>query len=266
MDRILMLRLQTQGCCAEVRVNDIPLGRVGVISNVLFLPIHEYVLAGMNSISLVINPPPTDSSGIPAVPKVADDDAAASLRLLLPRMDQLGSLTHSRILAELDWSVTNGQVYKSPTVVSSDVSLPIKFPRWRWLDAPEIVGVETIKPAVTSFIQDLAIGMATGEADGFVNASRLRLEELALAYQQPVAEMAARLRSRLQLLHATKAMKMVIPAISDLTLRLCANGRMLECLGPAGEPALRTENAPDGSRTSWPIRLAVVNGQFLILR
>jgi hypothetical protein len=100
----------------------------------------------------------------------------------------------------------------------------------------------------------------------FVLASRLKLEELALAYQQPVANVSARLLSRLELLHATKALKMVIPDADMLHLRACANGRLLECLDSQAEPIFRTMPAPDGSHTGWPVRIAIVNAQCHILR
>ena len=58
MDRVLMLRLQAQGCAAEVLLNDVPVGRVGPAGGTLCLPVHEYLLAGDNEISMVINPPP----------------------------------------------------------------------------------------------------------------------------------------------------------------------------------------------------------------
>jgi hypothetical protein len=49
-------------------------------------------------------------------------------------------------------------------------------------------------------------------------------------------------------------------------LRACANGRLLECLDSQGQPALQTLPAPDGSVASWPLRVALVNGQCHILR
>jgi hypothetical protein len=266
MDRVLMLRLQAQGCAAEVLLNDVPVGRLGAQGGTLCLPVHEYLLAGDNEISLVIDPPPAASARPVTAPKVADGLVGASLRLLLPRMGQLGSELHARTLAELDWAVTDGDVYQAPHGVSTGASLPIKFPRWRWLDAPPVENSELLKPLAAAYLQDIAVGLARGDVDIFLAASRLRLEELALAYQQPLAELTTRLRSRLQLLHATKALKMLIPQQDALVLRPCANGRLLECLTAGGEPALRTAPAADGSSTAWPVRIAVVNGQCHILR
>ncbi len=266
MDRVMMLRLEVRGCEAEVRLNDIPLGRAGAANSLLYLPVHEYVLAGTNAISIEIDPPQAGMQRRLPVPKVADGDASASVRLILPRVGQIGNESQSRSLAELDWGVADGEVFKTPLVISTEVALPIKFPRWRWLDAPEIDNLDALKPTLLSHVQGIAVALAKGEVDVFLEASRLRIEELALAYQQPAVDLKARLRARLQLLYATKALKMIIPGIEDLRLRLCASGRLIECMGAGGEPVLRTAPAPDGSRVSWPIRLAVVNGQCIVLR
>ena len=150
--------------------------------------------------------------------------------------------------------------------MSRSAFLPIKFPRWRWLDAPQIEDVPAQHGRVCAFLQTLVVDLLRGEVDSFVTASRLRLEELALAYQQPLADVTTRLRSRLQLLHATKALKMTLPATDQIVLRKCAGGRLLECLRHDGQPALVTAPTAQGVSSSWPVRVAIVNGRCHILR
>ena len=269
MERCLMLRLQTQACAAEVWLNDVPLGRTSPAAPTLCLPVHEFLLAGSNRLDLVIDPPAPGQPLAPGTPKLADGVVGASARLLLPRIGVLADETQARTLAELVWAAVDGDVYHAGHRVSVQASLPVKFPRWRWLDAPPIASAglqDDTKALVAAQLQHLAIALAKGDVDSFVLACRLKLEELALAYQQPLAEVSARLQSRLQLLHATQALKMVIPDAAALTLRPCANGRLLECLNSQGEPALQTLPAPDGSIAAWPLRVAVVNAQCHILR
>lgn len=275
MERLLMLRVQTHGCAAEVFLNDIPVGRIGggpapaggqTASALLCLPVHEYLLEGSNDIRLVIDPSPVSVPSAAAKPKYAASTVAASLRLLLPRVGHVGSELQARTLAELDWAVAEGEIYHAPLSLSRSVMLPIKFPRWRWLDAPPLADIDSLKPAVAAYLQGLAIGLLRGDADMFILASRLRLDELAQAYQQPVGELASRLRARLQLLHATKALKLAIPDAADLLLRPCAETRLIECVTAGGEPVLRTEAGPDGTRSAWPLRLTVVSGQCHVLR
>lgn len=269
MERCLMLRLQTQGCAAELWLNDLPVGRTSLQQPTLCLPVHEYLLAGSNRLELVIDPPTPGQPETGPAYKLSEGVVGAWARLLLPRMGAPGHEGEARTLAELVWAAAEGDIYQLGHRVAVDATLPVKFPRWRWLDAPPLAAqgsLQEIKPLVLDCLQRIAMAMAKGDVDSFVSASRLRLEELAVAYQQPLADVSARLQSRLQLLHATKALKMVIPDAASLQLRVCANGRLLECLGPDGEAALRTLAAPDGSSAAWPLRVALVNGQCHILR
>jgi hypothetical protein len=266
MDRVMLLCLQTRGCAAEVRLNDFSVCRVARGSKKVFLPVHEYVLAGMNSITMVIDPVESHLASRRPEPKIAGGNVSASLRMFLCHAGQLAGGQQSRVLAELDWAAADGDVYRAPLVVSSEVSLPIKFPRWRWLDAPEISDIETAKPLVAEFLQNLVVDLAAGNVDSFLAASRLRLDELALAYQRPVADLVVQLRSRIQLMHAQKTLKMIMPAQDEIRLIPCANDRLVDCVAATGGPALRTTPGPEGASASWPTRIAVVNGQCLILR
>ena len=266
MDRLLMLRLHVQGCSAEALINDIPVGRVGSGAGGLSLPVHEYLLDGANEVSLVVNPAPAGSKPVPALPRLAEGVVGARLRLLLPRMGQVGSELEARTVAEVVWGVPDGDVYRTPQTLTRSISLPIKFPRWRWLDAPVVDDVDAHKPLIASFLQAIAVDLLRGDAESFLTASRLRMEELASAYQLPVADVATKLRSRLQLLHATKALKMAIPHEADLLLRRCAGGRLIECMTGAGGPALATLPGADGTSSCWPVRVAVVTGHCHILR
>ena len=266
MERLLFLRLQVQGCTAEALINDIPMGRAFAPAGTLCLPVHEYLAEGANEISLVIQPTrPGLKPGSPT-PQVADKMLGANLKLLLPRVGHIGTDTQSRTVAEVSWAAAEGDVYHAPVVVSNNVVLPIKFPRWRWLDAPPIEDAETHRAVVSIFLHRIAFDLMRGEVETFLQASRLRLEEIALAYQQPVAELVSRLRSRLQLLYATKGLRMVVPGSQELVLRKCAGGRLLECLGADGSPALWAAPTQDGVSSAWPARLTIINGQCHILR
>ena len=266
MERLLMMRLQVQGCTAEVLINGIPMGRACASAGSLCLPVHEYLIEGENELTLVIEPGPPGVVRISSAPVVADGVVGATMRLLLPRIGQIGSDALARTVAEIAWAVPDGDVYDAPLAVSRSVALPLKFPRWRWLDVPVIQDVDAHRPLVSVFLQKIAADLMRGNAQALLTASRMRLEELALAYQTPVADLVLRLTSRLQMLHATKALKLVVPNAQEIVLRPCANGRLLECLGSNGVPALRTLPTPDGISSAWPARVTVLNGHCHILR
>lgn len=265
MDRLLVMRLDVRGCTAQVRLNDIPMGQAGPRERALCVPVHEYLLNGDNEITLVINPAPHGQPAATA-PRLAAELTGASLRIVAPRTGQVASSLTARTVAEFDWEVPEGDVYRTPLTVTRSASLPIGFPRWRWLDAPEIPDVEAQRGLIAGFMQGIAADLLRGDAESFLTASRLRIEELAEAYGQPAGDLVSRLRSRLHLLHATKALKMTIPSAPEFVLRACANGRLIECMGAGGAPLLGTEPGPDGVSSAWPVRLAVVGGYCHILR
>ena len=168
MDRLLMMRLDVRGCSAEVLLNDIPVGRVGPRDGALCMPVHEYLLEGGNEISLVIDP---GSTGQPAAtaPKVADEVVGVSFRLLVPRTGQVASSLTARAVAEIDWAVSAGEVYTTPLTLTRSAVLPIKFPRWRWVDVPEITDIEAQRPLIAAFLQGIAVDLIRGDAESFLN-------------------------------------------------------------------------------------------------
>jgi hypothetical protein len=242
------------------------MGRAVAPDGAFCLPVHEYLLEGANEISLVIQPDPPGARPAPRQVEMAEGVIGATLRLLLPRVGRIGSDTEARTLAETSWAAAEGDVYNVPVVVARSVVLPIKFPRWRWLDAPPIEDVAAHRPVVSAFLHTIASDLMRGEVDTLVKASRLRLDELALAYQQPATDLVSRFRSRLQLLYATKSLRLMVPNAEELVLRKCASGRLLECLGAGGAPALSTAPGKDGVSSAWPARLTIINGQCHILR
>lgn len=269
MDRLLVLRLETTGCTAEASLNGVLLARAGgARPGVVSIPVHEYTVQGANELELTIEPAPPGSAAEPE-PRITDGHGAASVRLLLPRVGQAAHPASARTLAQIDWAPPADEVVEMPFVQRSAVDLPISFPRWRWMDAPPIIETPALKAQVATFLQGLALGLARGNPEPFVQAARLRFEELALAYQRNLADDVARWRTHVQQLHAALPLKPALPSAPKLLLRPLAGGRLLECLTPAGEPVLQSPSvdaAGGPTRVFWPVRLASVEGRFYVMR
>lgn len=266
MDRLLVLRLRSLGVAAEAWLNGVPLARTPKAGGDVCLPVHEYVVAGDNRLELVIDPPPPGLPGAPAQPVITNGSERAEAALLLPRTGQYASADSARQLGQVAWAGTDGEVLRPPVQLAQELDIPVRFPRWRWLDAPKVGEVDAaLRGSAATYLQDLAIALSRGDAEHMVVAARLRFEELAAAYQRQPADDVARWRARVQLLHAQKAMRPELPTPETLALRPVADGRLLECLAPDGLPVLRCAR-PDGSRVFWPMRLAVVERRFYPLR
>jgi hypothetical protein len=261
MERLLVLRLEAVGCTAEALLNGMPLARVGAGCRVLTVPVHEFTLAGSNELELVVAPPAP--GGLAAVPQavLSDGQAMASLRLLLPRVGSTAHPASARTLAQLDWVVPADELYETPVLLHQRVDLPIGFPRWRWLDAPVIDVTPDLKHALVAYLLKIAVGLAKGNPESLVQASRLRLESIAQAYQRNLADEVGRLRLYVQQAHAVLPLRPVLPALDTLWLRPVAQGRLLECLGMDGLPALRCPR-PGGGLITWPLRVGLIDGMF----
>jgi hypothetical protein len=267
MERLLVLRLESVGIVAEASLNGVPLARTGGSLRTVTVPIHEYTLSGANLLELVIQPPPPGQPAAPE-PQLSDGHCGASLRLLLPRIGQLAHPENARTLAQIDWAPAAGVVTELPHTIVQTVDLPIAFPRWRWLDAPPVADVAELLPQALVFVQGLALGLARGDPEPLIQAARLRFEELAQAYQRSVADDVGRFRAHLQQLQALSPLQPVMPKAGAMLLRALAGGRLLECLTPAGQPVLHSPlpAAAGGGQAAWPLRLALVEGRFYVLR
>ncbi len=267
MERVLMLRLQSQGCAAEATLNGIPLARTPAAGGTLVLPVHEYTLPGDNQLALTIAPVPL-APGFEQVPPRAhlgDAGTGAQLALILARMGQTVDTQQARVLAQLDWASPAAEVIELPLALAQTVHLPVSFPRWRWIDAPVQPPVETARAQVASFLQGLAVSLAQGHAEAFIAAARLRFEDLAQAYQRDPAEDMARFRAHVQQAHGEHALRPDMPNAHNLLLRSVAGGRLYECLGIDGAAALRTA-AGAGPQRTWPVRVAMIEGRLYVLR
>lgn len=264
MERLLVLRLESIGVVAEASLNGVPLARSGPAAGAVTVTIHEYTLAGGNELELVIQPPSPGQAAAPQ-PLLSDGQRGASLRLLLPRVGQLAHPENARTLAQIDWAPPSGDVTAVPFTLRATVDLPIAFPRWRWFDAPPVTEPHELTAAVATYLQDLALGLARGDPEPLVLASRLRFEELAQAYQRNLADDVGRLRLQIQQWHAEQPLKPTLPTADTLLLRPLAGGRLLECLTQDGQAALQSPLA-GGGRIAWPLRLAVIDERFYVIR
>jgi hypothetical protein len=265
MERLLLLRLEAIGCAAEAHLNGLPVLRVGAPGGCGVIPVHEYTCGGANRLELVVAPRMV-AGGPSSEPRIATAGMRARLQLGLAHQGQAVTDPNAHVLANKDWAPADGDSYEAPLELGVDVDLPVSFPRWRWLDAPPVPENASIDRLVLEFVQRLAVDFARGDPERYLAAARLRFDELAVAYQRGAAGLVQQFRDHLQALYAAKSLVIAVPTAADLKLRRVADGRLVECLGPMGETALRTAPGPDGAVCAWPLRLAVVENRIYVLR
>jgi len=266
MERLLTMRLESVGLAAEASLNGVPLLRTAPGGGAVSCPVHEYVIAGGNEVELTVLPPSAKPGEAPVPePWLADGRSAASLRLLLPRVGQRAHPEFARTVGAVDWALPAGEAVELPARQRRVVELPIGFPRWRWLDAPVVDDPAALQAAAAAFLQPLVLGLQRGDPEPLVQAARLRFEEMAQAYQRPLAELVNAFRATVASAHAAQPLKLAMPTAASLRLRAVAGGRLLECQDDSGQPTLRAARSAVAS-LSWPLRLAAIEGRFYVLR
>ena len=261
MERLMVIKLVAQGCCAQAWFNGLPMARVTPQAPLVVVPTHEAALVGANRLELVVSAEPGA-----ATPPTAAHVMAAQLHLLLPRMGGVIDETQARVLAQLDWSCDAGAPLELPARRVQETELPIRFPRWRWLDAPVVQLTPALAQQAHAFVTGLARDLARGQTESFMAATRLRTEELALAYQRSPESEAARLRESLEQMYASSRLVWQAWTPEEMQLRPLVDGRLLECLGIDGRAALTTMPDKAGNTVALPLKLSVVEGRFYVLR
>lgn len=265
MERLLVLKLAAQGCSAAAWCNGVRVAQVDANAPAASIAVHEYALSGVNRLELVVEPDAAaDDASV--TPEPAAQIMAAQLHLLLPRMGAAVDEGQARTLAQLSWQVASGEPLVLPVRLTQEAELPIRFPRWRWLDAPVVESTPALHIRAHAFITTLMRDLARGQTDSFLAATRLRTEELALAYQRSPESEAARLRASLAELYASARLRWLPLMAEDLRLHSLAGNRLLECLNAQGQAALTTLPDRHGSTLTLPLRLSVVEGRFYVLR
>lgn len=265
MERLLLLQLESAGCAAEVLLNGMPVAALGPAGGRACVAVHEYTLTGKNGLALTIGPSPAGLALAPQ-PRVAIGPTWARVRLVLTRQGHSVGDPKSRELAVIEWATAEGKGYDSPATVSKEVDLPVNFPRWRWLDAPAVSLTPGVRRQVLEFLQQIAVELNLGNPEPLLVASKLKYDELALAYQRSATDAAQRFRDHVQQLYAARRLRVAPPTAEDLLLRPLLDGRLIECLDALGAPALQSRPEDASGQQAWPVRLAMVEGKIYVLR
>lgn len=272
MDRLMMLHVQSKGAAVEVLLNDMPVITLPPEGGTATQAVHEHCLAGRNRLAMRVGP--LQPEGVKPQPVVTRGDIAVHTVLALVHKGQAPTDTEARVLSRMSWQPAPNERVDWPFTFHQDVSLPVNFPRWRWLDAPAVDLDDARQTQVLMLLQDLALDLQLGSPDRLLDLARLRSEELAVAYQSNTLDWQQAIRNDVQRLFEAGALATVAPPqAGDLALRVIADGRLIDCVGTDGAPALRSQpmaldpaDPKALTQAFWPLRLACVEGKLYALR
>lgn len=264
-----ILEARVEGCEAEIYLNGIPLTTLTPDDCYeVSIPAAQYVVPGENRVQMAINPGPSPSTATRGEAWTAPREARAAVQLTCYPQGAVPGDGSGLCHFALTWS---GDGQEGGTRLAEGVvdwpsdRWPSAAGPWSWQSAPPL-DLQQHQAAITQFIGRVHRAMATRDIQFMINLAALHLRDLVAAYQLDWGEQQQEGRGIYQELFAKPdwAMEPLDPETYDL--RLCAGGRLVECVRHDRDAILRSEKDAEGNRYNYPMMLGVVGGQLQVLR
>lgn len=297
------LNFLIRGYDAEVFMNGAPItNAVRAYQCVTAIPVSEWLVQGDNTISVTVHggtltdphveeaerraralagdeEPETegaDGGGDDIVPAEVSELDAPVLRVALCEgiVGEIVDPGAEKELFALEWT--------PPPVPTSEDEAPLPLPHtieetgavshpwgtWAWEGAPafDLDADPGVVIDVLDFLRTLHDALGQNNVSALVNAGPLSYDEVAPCYDFDPADARSRLAQAWPRITAPDDFALAEFDETDLELRSCCGGRVLEPRSFSGAPFLRQSQAIDGVRWMLPIYLAKIDGQLQIVR
>lgn len=254
MNSLVYAELRVADCDAEFRVNDIPVWRLRHREAAFqSLPLHEFLVDGGNTLRIAL--------------EGAAPQAAARASIVLARYAQGARIGDGsgQPIGRLDLQSPGANGQPVPWV---EGSFALGWPlRWSWQDlAPVDWSAPVAQAAVANFLQEFGRRLQAGDAPWLAGALRPRMQDYSQAYNADPALELSELDARIARRRADASFAVHPFAASDLLLRPCAGGRLVECLLKSGEAAIRWTDARVGASAGWNLKLGLRHGVLQVYR
>lgn len=255
MDKTLTLRAHVAGADAMLCLNRLPLVRVRDGQEVK-LAVHEYLMAGDNQIELQ------------SLAKQAMCAHAIHAHLNIEIQKDRGSkvITTPTVLHTVERVVQPRERLPQQRILNAMVNLPVKFPRWRFLDLLDSLAEENDRPRLEDFVSDL---LRSIEKKRIVDITPLfisRNKELALAYG---LDASALHRAFCDSLLSNVESGSLAAGCSDpeqWQFRRVGQSSMYALLNQEHEPLLQFHEPESNTVHRWPMLVAVLTGDVFVIR
>lgn len=262
-----ILEAEVDNCDAEVYLNGVPLALLLSSRNRgAAVPVMQQLVQGDNCLTLAVNPGATPGNALAGDDWTAPHEARAVARLVTYPLGVFPGDPSGLEHGALRWS---GDGLEAGTrrvegLMDWGDMWPVPAGPWAWESAP-VLDLDTTRGAVEAFIARVHAALADGDTDFMLRLTDRYIRELAVAYSlDPGQELkkSADLFSG-QFAEPGWAMEPLEPDEHDL--RLCAGGRLVECVRADREPILCGVPDADGGQYMFPMMVGAVGGQLRLL-
>ena len=266
--KAICLEAAVEGCDAEVYLNGIPLGRVfgdGLRADRLSLTVNDYVVNGPNHLELLVDP--GERPSLARAPHATRDTAGAYAYIRLAEYqagENIGEGGYT--LRELAYPGDQGELPR-PIAFGERVSVTSQYAApWAWENAEPLVMSGALVGEATRFVEDLWHVMSSRDVAGQNALSELNVREGCVAYGSDYRQTRADHNAMLASIFADPTFALRPLAYETFDFRLCANNRLIECVGRDWQPVIVSEPDREGTVMRIPLLLGRINGRLAWLR
>ncbi len=267
-DDPFVLDVLALGAPAEVLLNGVPIATVRPPpGNPRFAAtINPLIRDGRNTLEVIIEPGVhRDFAG--ALPDVRSD-VGVRCRARLARIARgavVSDTTPRQVLCAVDFEGA-GLVRTFPHVLSAEATIASPFPRWRWERAEPSREGARLTREVWEFAAEYRAALARRDLVRENALSALVHEEMCAAFGSDPVRRLDTLNGVLRQFWARIDWDMEPIDPSALEPRLCADGRLVQCVTRDGESPIRSNADADGGRLSVSMFLGRIDGRLRWLR
>ena len=268
---------------AEVFLNGAPIVRAfRGFPRIASLRVSEWLVQGDNRLSVTIEgadhlAEPVVEGAEPVVrePPAASEDEPPLLRVALCVGD-LGEFVEpgqERELLVIDWTPPPPPGEDEPPItlpLEAEDTLALSHPwgTWSWEQAPafDFEADPAVVLEVIDFVTELHAAMAQGRLADVIDRSAPKYDEVAPCYDFDPAEARERLVVAWPDISGPAEFRLADLDPTDVELRLCCDGRVIEPRTLRGEPLIRQATPIDASLWEMPLFIARIDGQLTVVR
>lgn len=265
---IIHYEVKVAGCVAELWLNDIPLARLDSREQTFkSVPAATFLQHGRNVLELVIEPGPLPSkSRSPSSGRPLSAEASAWARVAMLPVGAFAGDPAASALAELRLEKAERQTdLPMPLVLRREFEFQRPAAPWLWQTA-ELIQWEKDRPAILATIGAIHAAFVTGNAEPVIQRALHYLREEASVWPTLSTEaLSANLRRDISR-NASRTGWVAPLRPDEFDLRVCAGGRLVDCITRKWTPVIDTLPQPDGSIYPFPMFLGKHAGEWHILR
>lgn len=265
----LICDMATVGVDVEVYLNDIPISRlIPGTGGREARPVNHLLVEGENRLGFLVKPgqTPAQARGGQRLGRL-DARAHTSARLSGFPAGAFPGEDRGREVVLFEHAIESEREVLFPYFVERPFQYEAGRPDWAWQASPRLTLDPNLQVSVLSLLTKLVDSLQSVDARMFLDLASTRFVENALAYGgNPVARKKI-WEDGLRALGQKPNWLFARPSLENMSLRLCADSRMVECIAIDWRPIVRAQRSERGVyMVHYPLLLASVGGRMQIVR